>query len=69
MLDLDYWDKCTTPARMDSAVHVLLRYRLLDVLAGVLGCETHPEKKVFGHLPLVNLPGRVEQVSQFHTII
>jgi hypothetical protein len=63
VLNLPYWDKCTTPARMDVAVHVLLRYRLLDILADVLGCEKHPEKKLFAQLPLPSLPNRVESVS------
>jgi hypothetical protein len=63
ILNLDHWDRVTTPNKMDFAVHVLLRYRLLDILANVLGCEIHSQKKVFAQVPHPPLPTRVDQVN------
>lgn len=61
MLNLDHWDN-STPATMESAVHVLLRYKLLDILSGVLEIETHPARQTISQVPMSNLPGRVQQV-------
>ena len=61
MLNLDHWDN-STPATMESAVHVLLRYKLLDILSGVLEIETHPDKHTMSQVPMSNLPHKVQQV-------
>jgi hypothetical protein len=61
MLNLDHWDN-STPATMESAVHVLLRYKLLDILSGVLEIETHPDKQTISQVPMSNLPHKVQQV-------
>ena len=39
MLNLDHWEH-STPASRESAVHVLLHYKLLDILSGVLDVKT-----------------------------
>lgn len=62
LLDIHRWDSATSAAKMDFAVHVLLRYRLLDVVSNVLGCEKHPLRKTYSKVN-VELPTRVEQVS------
>ena len=61
MLNLDHWDN-STPATMESAVHVLLRYKLLDILSGVLEIETHPDKHTMSQVLMSNLPHKVQQV-------
>jgi len=61
LMDIHRWDSSTTAAKMDYAVHVLLRYKLLDVLSNVLGCEKHPLRKTQRKLN-VELPNRVERV-------
>ena len=61
MLNLDHWENSTL-ATMESAVHVLLRYKLLDILSGVLDVETHPGRHTIPQVPIPNLPLRVQQV-------
>ena len=61
MLNLDQWDN-STPATMESAVNVLLRYKLLDILSGVLDIEAHPDKQTMSQVPMSNLPYKVQQV-------
>ena len=63
ILDSEHWDHCTTPPKIDFAVQVLLKYKLLDILANVLGCEAHPERKIYGQVPYPKLPNRMEKVS------
>ena len=64
MMDLHYWEKSTTPAKMDSAVHVLLRYKLLDILSGVLDLEKHPNRVIIPQVVLGGqLPTRLQQVK------
>lgn len=63
MMDMNYWEKCTTPTKMDSAVHVLLRYKLLDILSGVLDLEKHPSRVQVPQVALPMLPTRVQQVN------
>lgn len=62
ILDSDHWDHCTTPPRIDFAVQVLLKYKLLDILANVLGCAPHPGRKIYGQVPYPKLPNRMEKV-------
>lgn len=61
LLDIHRWDSSTTAAKMDFAIHVLLRYRFMDVVANVLGCDKHPLRKIQTKVH-VELPTRVEQV-------
>lgn len=54
---------------MDSAVHVLLRYKLLDILSGVLDVATHPARQTISQVPMTNLPTKVQHVSTGHLSI
>src|ERR1700675_3793713 len=56
VLDVDHWEGYTTPSRMDFATHVLIRYRLLDILANVLGCDKHPERRICPKIPPPRMP-------------
>lgn len=64
LMDIHRWDNATTAAKLDFAIHVLLRYKFLDVVSNVLGCEKHPGRKLHPKLN-VELPTRVEQVSPY----
>jgi hypothetical protein len=64
MLSLERWEN-STPTRMESAVNVLLRYKLLDILSGVLDVPTHPDRHATPQVSIPNLPTRVHQVSKF----
>jgi hypothetical protein len=58
LLNVNGWDS----SRTDSPIHALFRYKLLDILANVTGCEKHPERKLQSQ-SAVTLPTRVDQVS------
>ena len=62
MLNLEHWE-LSTPSRMESAIHVLLRYKLLDILSGVLGIDTHPGKQTVSQVSMPHLPARVHKVG------
>lgn len=64
LLNYDYWNGRTTPAKLEFAVNVLLRYWLLNILANVLGCPQHPQHVVAPQVSLTQLPKRVQEVSQ-----
>jgi hypothetical protein len=63
LLDIDYWSGRTTPVKLDTAVHTLLRYKLLDILAEVVGCPKHQSLKTVTQVSLAQLPKRVLEVS------
>src|ERR1700677_2671510 len=63
MMDMDHWEKITTPTKMDSAVNVLLRYKLLDILSGVMDLGQHPNRVIIPQVALSGLPTRVQQVK------
>jgi len=63
LLDFNGWDSSTT----ESPIHALFRYRLLDILANVAGCEKHPQQRLQSQ-SAVTLPARVEQVSLYFSL-
>ena len=63
MMDMDHWEKITTPMKMDSAINVLLRYKLLDILSGVMDPGQHPNRVIIPQVALSELPTRVQQVK------
>lgn len=49
ILSCEHWKRLkATPRKVDSAVHAIFRYRLLDILALVLGCPRH---EMWTHIP------------------
>jgi hypothetical protein len=63
MMDSDYWGHCTTPAKLDFGVQVLLRYRLLDILANVLDVPAHADRRNTPQVTHPRLHQRIEQAS------
>ena len=63
MMDLHHWERSTTPAKMDSAINVILRYKLLDILSGVLDLQKHPNRMIIPQVVLGELPTRVQQAN------
>jgi hypothetical protein len=61
-MDVDHWQGCTSAPKLDFAVQVLLRYKLMDILANVLDCQRHPNRRVTPQSALPHLPQRMEQV-------
>ena len=61
ILDLAHWKSVSTKP-LNFAVHVLLRYQLLDIMANVLGAPRHGCLSVAGKLPSPNLPDRLLKV-------
>ena len=63
MMDMDHWEKIITPMKMDSAVNILLWYKLLDILSGVMDLGQHPNSVIIPQVALSGLPTRVQQVK------
>src|ERR1700677_2231872 len=61
ILDLAHW-KCASTKPLNFAVHVLLRYQLMDIMANVLGAPRHGCLSVAGKLPSPNLPDHLLKV-------
>ena len=62
LLDLQHWAMCTSDHKMDFAVQSLLRYKLIDILANILGVMPHPERQMSPQVPMHSLPKKVEKL-------
>jgi hypothetical protein len=62
ILDLTRWEH-KNASQVDLTSHMLMRYRLIDIIANVLDCEKHPNLHSFPPKEHPVLPPRVERVS------
>jgi hypothetical protein len=56
------WSKSPINKKLSRVAHVVFRYRLLDILANVLGLPSHPD---LGTIPMVRPPpltGKLQEV-------
>jgi hypothetical protein len=47
-----------------TAVHILFRYHLLDLLMDALGLPRNEERIMFPQTPLLEVPGKLSDVSE-----
>jgi len=50
--------------QIDSVAHGLMRYRLIDILANVLGCEKYTRRKSFGAVHQIGLPAPIQKIRK-----